>query len=87
MAMPRKMGSAASLRYHAAKAKGRARGGSIYDDPTYTKLVFIAVAICSLPLVFIAGLLALGASLVYGPVAWLAFAVVALAITALIKGW
>ena len=85
--MPRKMGSTASLRYHAAKAKGRSGGGSIYADPTYQTVVFTFLAICSLPLFFFAGLLALGATLVYGPIVWLIFGVVALAITALIKGW
>ena len=87
MMMPRKMGSTASLHYHAAKAKGRARGGSIYDDPTYQTVVFAFLGICSIPIVFFAGLLAMGLSVLYGPVVWLAFAVVSLAITALIKGW
>ena len=87
MMLPRRMGSAASFRYHAARAKGRARGGSFYEDPTYQTAVYAFVGICSIPIVFFAGLLALGATLVYGPVVWLAFAIVALAITALVKGW
>ena len=80
MPLPRRMGSAASFRYHAGRARGRAKAGSIYDDPTVQKVMFTGLAICSLPLVFIA-LIVLAAALVTGGLpAFLTFAAVVLCI-------
>ena len=85
MPLPRKMGSAASFRYHAGRARGRAGGDSIYDDPTLQKVMFTGLAIYSLPLVFIAVILLAAALVTGGLPAFLTFAAVVLA-TAYLRG-
>ena len=76
----------AKLRYQVITTEAGGQLGS-HEEPTYASGgVMPSLRICSI-IVFFAGLLALGATLVYGPVVWLAFAIVALAITALVKGW
>ena len=85
MRLPRKMGSAASLRYHAGKARGRAKAGSVYADPFVEAVLFTVAAICSLPLVFIAVILLSAALVAYGLPAFLTFAAVVLC-TAYVRG-
>ena len=85
MPLPRKMGSAASFRYHAGRARGHAKAGSIYDDPTYQKVLFTGLAICSLPLVFIAVIILAAALITGGLPAFLTFAAVVLC-TAYLRG-
>ena len=88
MMLPRRTGSAAWIRYHEGRKRGRAKAGSHWtEDPEYQTFVWCVVALCSIPTVFFGALLVFGLTLMYGPWVWLGFGVVFLAITALVKGW
>lgn len=83
MIMSRRFGTTASFSYHAAKAKGRSGGGSIYDNPVHGALVLLYC----IPGLFVVGVVFIAAVVAGGPIAALTVAAAALAITALIKGW